>query len=366
MSISVKKGQDLEVRVQLTLLNEQIEQDMLPHMLKASQTANIKGFRRGKVPVDTIRQMYGGQIREEAIERLTGNTLATILRKHKINPAARPVIESIENTAKDSVKIAVVLEAQPKVIATRYRKIHLKKQSASVKDVDVDDFIERLRKTQAQSTNSAQKQGTPSASLDLPPLDEAFFASFGVKEGGEAKFREMISTELNERIKNHTWDDMRKQLFEQLLVQHKKMLVPKTMVEQQVNIMRNDTRTAEEKQNSEKMPELPKETLVKMREEAEPRVRLALIMRSLVSELEIKADGDGVRQHIEERVGNHPQRNELINWYYTNQEALDSAESAVIEKCLIEELFSRAKINEVTTDCNSLLHLSQVEHDESA
>lgn len=369
MRISIKKGKSLDVRVHFTLSGEQIEQELTPQLHKISRTARVRGFRHGKVPIATVKQMYGASIREQAIERLAGEAVTQALQDKKLDPVARPSVESRKDNSDGSVKMIALFEVYPQVVATRYRKIRVKKQMVSVEQGDVDDFIERLRRQPAVANNkegadksaaqpSDAKQTTPES---LAPLNDEFYAKYGVHEGGEAKFREVVLVEINARVKNYVAQDMRTQLLDQLLQQYAKMLVPQALVEQELGAMRSKMDAGSPQDKTRDNVDLPEELLTSMREQAQRRVKLALIMRHLVEDLTIKADADSVRQYIEERVGDHPQRDEVINWYYNDESALRSAESAVVEGRLIETLLTKVKVSEVSGDCRSILYPKQEE-----
>ena len=359
MNASVKKGKGLIIRVHVTLSGKKIEEDVISRLRKKQPNAHIKGFRRGKVPIDTLKQIYGAQAREESMERLTNEALAHAIRDKKIQPAMRPVLESSEETRSGDLKIVVVLETYPKVGTTRYNKIRIKKPSVTVQDKDVDTFIERLRRDRAKSADVNADQTNQTDQTDsqndqeLPPLGQDFFASYGVKEGGEKKFREVVLKELTQRVQDQVQQDVRMQLFDGLLAQHEKMLLPNAMVQERINIMLEQESGGSNKKDA---PPSQEEVSAPLRKEAERRVKLGLIMNALAKELKIKAESEHVREYIESQVGEHPNRDELVNWYYTNEEALRSVESAVSEKILIETLLSKAKVREVSEECSKILY----------
>ena len=81
-------------------------------------------------------------------------------------------------------------------------------------------------------------------------------------------------------------------------------------------------------------------------ENAERRVKLGLVLAELVSKLELKADGDKVRAIIEEVASTYQEPEEVINYYYSNQDQLASVESKVLEDQVVEKLLDSANITE--------------------
>jgi trigger factor len=81
-------------------------------------------------------------------------------------------------------------------------------------------------------------------------------------------------------------------------------------------------------------------------ENAEKRVKLGLVLAELVSKLQLKVDAAKVRATIEEMASTYQDPDEVINYYYSNQEQLASVESKVLEDQMVEKLLENAQIVE--------------------
>jgi trigger factor len=81
-------------------------------------------------------------------------------------------------------------------------------------------------------------------------------------------------------------------------------------------------------------------------ENAERRVKLGLVMAEMISRNELKADPEQVRATIEELASTYQDPEEVINYYYSNQEQLASVESKVLEDQVVEKLLSGANITD--------------------
>ena len=65
---------------------------------------------------------------------------------------------------------------------------------------------------------------------------------------------------------------------------------------------------------------------------------------------ELKADPDKVREAIEEMASTYEQPEEVVNWYYSNQEQLSAVESKVLEDSVVEKLLESA--NMIDKECS--------------
>ena len=96
-------------------------------------------------------------------------------------------------------------------------------------------------------------------------------------------------------------------------------------------------------------------------ENAERRVKLGLVMSEFITRNELRADADKVRETIEEMASTYQDPEEVINYYYSNQEQLSSVESKVLEDQVVEKLLDSANITE--NECSYQDAISQEQAD---
>jgi len=81
-------------------------------------------------------------------------------------------------------------------------------------------------------------------------------------------------------------------------------------------------------------------------ERADRRVRLGLLLAEMIEQLGIKADSKKVREMIEDIASTYQEPEEVINWYYSENDQLAAVESRVLEDSVIEKLLESAVIEE--------------------
>ena len=92
---------------------------------------------------------------------------------------------------------------------------------------------------------------------------------------------------------------------------------------------------------------------------AERRVKLGLLLAELISSRELKADPEKVRGEIEELASTYQEPEEVINWYYGNQEQLQAVESKVLEDQAVESLLEQATVSEAPCSYQEAISLGQ-------
>jgi trigger factor len=177
----------------------------------------------------------------------------------------------------------------------------------------------------------------------LPELDDAFFAAFGVTEGGVEGFRKEVASNMERELRKASKNRLKTAVMDVLLEQNT-VEVPKALVAAEINVLRQQALAqfgAGAKNLDPSM--LPDELF---REQAEKRVKLGLILGEVIKQRGMRAEPAKVREAIEDIAATYESPEEVINWYYSNKDQLDAVESAVLEDQVFEVIFEQAQLEE--------------------
>ncbi|MFV0477496.1 MAG: trigger factor [Parahaliea sp.] len=180
----------------------------------------------------------------------------------------------------------------------------------------------------------------------LAELNEDLFKLYGVEEGGEARFRQEVSENMARELKNAIQGKVKQQVMDAVIDAHTSLEVPRALISREIDALRQQTFQqfgGMSQQDLDLKSLLPDDMFA---ENAEKRVKLGLILAEMISKFELKADADKVRATIEELASTYQDPEEVINWYYGNQEQLASVESKVLEDAVVEKLLDNAQITD--------------------
>ena len=180
----------------------------------------------------------------------------------------------------------------------------------------------------------------------LAELDADLFTKYGVEDGGVEKFREEIGQNMARELKNAIRANVKQQVMDAVLKAHESLEIPKALLQQEIGAMRKQMfQQFGGMQNQEIDLEslLPEDMF---RDKAEPRVKLGLILSEMISKQQLTADPEKVRTTIEELASTYQDPEEVVNYYYSNQEQLSSVESKVLEDEVVEKLLESANIKD--------------------
>jgi trigger factor len=182
----------------------------------------------------------------------------------------------------------------------------------------------------------------------LPEVDEEFIKKFGSDD--LTKFRSEIQLNMERELKRAVEGKLKASVMDKLFEAHKVEL-PKALVESETQTLREQMmqQFGGMKQN----PDLDLKALLPdemFKEQAERRVALGLIIGEVVKKSEIKADPDRVRAYIDDTAASYDKPEEVVNYYYQNQQMLQGIESVVLEDMVIDQIVAQAKVTDETVD----------------
>jgi trigger factor len=191
------------------------------------------------------------------------------------------------------------------------------------------------------------------AAPKLPEIDAEFAKTLGVEDGDIAKMRSEIKGNLEREVKGRLKSRVKDQVM-QALLDSTKVEVPKSLIESEVERLRELTRqdfAARGIPVKDDMP-LPAEMF---QQQAERRVNLGLILAEVVKANQLQAKPEQVRAIVEEQAQSYENPPEVVRWYYQSPERLREIESMVLEDNVVEWALKTAQIDEQSIDFDELM-----------
>lgn len=182
--------------------------------------------------------------------------------------------------------------------------------------------------------------------LELAPLDDELFSSYGVEEGGEETFRTEVRKNMERELRNAVQSHLKNQVMDAVIAAHAEIDIPTSLVGQEINAMRGQMF---QQFGGQPSPDMDLQSLLPddmFREQAERRVKLGLVLAEMIGKFELRADPAKVRETIEDIASTYQEPEEVINWYYSENEQLAQVESRVLEDQVVDKLLEGANIED--------------------
>lgn len=110
-----------------------------------TKTANLKGFRKGKVPAQVIEQRYGGQLRSEVTMDLVRDSLGEALREQQLRPAATPNVSILSASDQGGVSFEAAFDVYPEVGTIETKGLQIVRETSEIVDADIERMLDSLK-----------------------------------------------------------------------------------------------------------------------------------------------------------------------------------------------------------------------------
>lgn len=178
----------------------------------------------------------------------------------------------------------------------------------------------------------------------LPELDDSFADSFGISGGGleglRAEVRRNMERELGQTIKNK----VKRQVFDALMEQNA-IDVPRALVSSEVDAL---ARQAEQQGLQSGGREA-------FENEASRRVALGLIIGEIIRRNQLQVDPERVRAEVENLSASYEKPEEVVQYYYSNRDALAGVQSYVMEDIVTDWVLDQAQVTEESATFDSVM-----------
>ena len=187
----------------------------------------------------------------------------------------------------------------------------------------------------------------------LPEVDGTLAKQLGVQDGSVETLRADIRKNLNREVKARL-KSRNKNAVMDALIKVADLELPKVTVEAEISSMMDNARADMQKRGVKDVSnvQLPPDLF---RNLAERRVRLALIVSSLVQQNKLQATPEQVKAHIEDLAASYEKPEEVVRWYQADPRRLSEIEAIVTEDNVTSFVLEKAKVTEKKVGFDELM-----------
>jgi len=186
----------------------------------------------------------------------------------------------------------------------------------------------------------------------LPTIDEAFIAAYGISGGTVELFRADIKNnmerELEQALRGKLKIAVMNELYEKVQV-----TLPNALIDAEVeNLLKPYIEKAKKENINFEELNIPRDAF---EERAKRRVALGLILSEVVQKNSIKLDNDKVLNTIQNMAKSYERPEDVVSWYYSDENRLDDVRQMVLEDQVIEWLVTQAKVTDETVKFSDIM-----------
>lgn len=150
MKSTLEKVSSLQRRLNIQIPANSVN-TVFDQMFKGVQKqATIKGFRQGKAPIATIKNVYGDRIKQDVVQELIQKHYFQALQEHKLDPISYPEFEFDQPSEGQEFSFSAHFEVKPEVNVTKFEGLEVEKEKFSVGEEQITQVLENIRAARAE------------------------------------------------------------------------------------------------------------------------------------------------------------------------------------------------------------------------
>ncbi|MCE1754783.1 trigger factor, partial [Enterobacter hormaechei] len=127
MQVSVETTQGLGRRVTITVPAADVEKAVSSELVNVAKKVRIDGFRKGKVPMNVVKQRYGASVIQDVLSDLMQRNFINAIIEQKINPAGAPSYAPEQFKNGEDFTYSVEFEVYPEIELKDLESIEVEK-----------------------------------------------------------------------------------------------------------------------------------------------------------------------------------------------------------------------------------------------
>jgi trigger factor len=177
----LKRGYEIKVTAQ------ELADKVNAKLEEARPNIEMKGFRKGKVPMALLKKQYGQSVLGEAMQETIDGAMSDHFEKTGERPAQQPEVKMTNEDWKegDDVEVSLSYECLPEIPESDFSKVKLEKLVVEASDTDIDEALANLAES-AQNFED-RKKGSKAKDGDQVVIDFLGKVDGEPFEGGKAE-----------------------------------------------------------------------------------------------------------------------------------------------------------------------------------
>jgi trigger factor len=121
-------------------------------LLAKQATSNLKGFRKGKAPLEMVQKLFGPQVENDALYRFISDQYYQAVKKENLRAVGYPQFGNTKYESGKTVAFEATVEIIPEIEIKDYSKLTFKKDSEVVSEEDFETLKKNYLSSKAEIT----------------------------------------------------------------------------------------------------------------------------------------------------------------------------------------------------------------------
>ena len=171
MQITQTKKEDLKREYVVKMTGKEIDEKINEKLQEIGKTANMPGFRPGKVPLALLKSKYGKAVMGEVLESAANDSTLKAINENELRPAMRPKIEVKSFDEKEGLEYTMAIELLPEIKVMDLKSLKLEKLTAKPDAKTVKETLQRIASSNKASEKVEEKRAAKKGDIVVIDFD---------------------------------------------------------------------------------------------------------------------------------------------------------------------------------------------------
>ena len=185
MDITIKDISQVEKELHVNVPARELEPHFEEAYRKEQAKLTIKGFRKGRAPLEMVKKLYGEAIEYDSLSAIASDIYQKAADEKHLEPIGEPVVTDLNYKRGEELTFKIRIELKPVVQLGEYTNIPVERIVHAVSEAELESELTRLRK--ANSTTKEVETASDSEhilTVDAQELDDSGTPLIGKKSEG--------------------------------------------------------------------------------------------------------------------------------------------------------------------------------------
>ena len=158
MKVTELKKKGLAREFKIIISSKDVTDKLNGSLVQISKDVEIEGFRKGKAPLNIVKQRFGPNALSQTLDELIKSTTNEVIRKNNLKLAIKPKVDVKNFGEEKGLEYIMTLELIPNIKVEDIKKIKLTKFISKIDEDDFKKTLETFSKTQQNFEKKDEKK----------------------------------------------------------------------------------------------------------------------------------------------------------------------------------------------------------------
>jgi trigger factor len=182
VEVTITPLSEVEHQASISLTHDELQPHFAAAYEKFRPKAEVRGFRKGKVPLDLIRKMYGEAIEHDALDGIADDAYRRAMEERQVHPLGRPAMVDMDFQRGSHFRFTIKYEIRPEFDLKPLTGITIERPVHAVTNEELETELLQIRRSNAEKKPAETVTGTEAVVIaDVQEVDETGTPLIGKK-----------------------------------------------------------------------------------------------------------------------------------------------------------------------------------------